>query len=358
MHHQFMNYLICAFAHFVKDGRAFFLAAGLVLAGAGCSKSSSPARPVEPLPAARVQVAAVETGRHPATEEVAGTVRSKLRASIEAKTSGRIERLEVAPGQFVKAGDLLVQLDAREIQSRLDQALAQRDQAEQDLQRYTTLLKESAVTRAEFEAVQTRRRVAEAAVKEAETFLGYTKITAPFDGVITRKLAEVGDLAAPGRPLLEMEDLTRLRFEMDVPEAFMDKIAIGDRLPVEIPVLQWRTNAVVVEMAPSASPLSRTYLVKLDLPPAERLRPGQFGRGRVPMGVSSVPTVPASALVKRGQLEQVYVVEEGKARLRIVKSGKILGEAVELLSGVEPGEKVVINSPAQLRDGQPVEVGL
>lgn len=358
MRHQFMKYLICAFAHFVKEPKSFFFFTLLAISGAGCSKSPSPAHPEQPLPAVHVQVAAVETGRHPSTEEVAGTVRSRHRASIEAKTSGRIERLEVAPGQSVKAGDLLVQLDAREIQSRLDQALAQRDQAEQDLKRYTTLLKESAVTRAEFEAVQTRRRVAQGAVEEAETFLGYTKITAPFDGVITRKMAEVGDLASPGRALLEMEDLAHLRFEIDIPEAVVGNMKIGDHLPVDMPAAGLQTNAVVAEMAPAASPLSRTYLVKLDLPPSEKLRSGQFGRARVPIGESSIPTVPASAVVKRGQLEQIYVVENGKARLRIVKTGKTWGDTVELLAGAETGEKVVINSPALLRDGQPVEVGL
>jgi RND family efflux transporter MFP subunit len=353
-----MRYLICAFAHFVKEQKSFFLITLLAIWGAGCSKSPKRARPDEPLPVVRVQVAPVLSGQQASTEEVVGTVRSKLRASIEAKTSGRIERMEVVPGQAVKSGELLAQLDAREIQSRLDQARAQCDQAEQDLQRYSTLLKESAVTRAEFEAVQTRRRVAQGAVEEAETFLGDAKVTAPFDGVITRKMAEVGDLAAPGRALLEMEDLTRLRFEMDVSEAVLDNVKIGDRLPVEIPSAGLRTNAVVAEMAPSASPLSRTYLVKVDLSPSARLRPGQFGRARVPIGESSIPTVPVSALVKRGQIEQVYVVEAGKARLRIVKTGKTLGEVAEMLAGVEPGEKVVVSSPAQLRDGQPVEVGL
>lgn len=141
-----------------------------------------------------------------AIEEVVGTVRPKLRSDIEAKVSGRIEQMRAVPGQLVKRGELLVQLDAREIQAKLDQATASRDQAESDLVRYTKLIAQHAITQQEFEASQSRARIARASVTEAETMLGYTKITAPFNGVITSKLSDVGDLAAPGRPLLKMED--------------------------------------------------------------------------------------------------------------------------------------------------------
>jgi RND family efflux transporter MFP subunit len=123
-------------------------------------------------------------------------VRAKLHAAIEAKVSGRIEKMLVAPGQAVKAGDLLAQLDAREIQARLDQALTLREQSSRDTERLRSLLASSAISRQEFETTESRSRVAVASVTEGETMLAYTTIVAPFDGVITRKLADVGDLAA------------------------------------------------------------------------------------------------------------------------------------------------------------------
>src|SRR6266511_2930398 len=142
------------------------------------------------LPAARVRVQTVEAMRHVATEDVVGTVRAKLHAALEAKVSGRLEKMLVAPGQTVKAGELLVQLDAREIQARLDQALALREQYGRDTERLRGLLAQNAVSRQEFETVESRYRVAAASVTETETMLGYTKIIAPFDGVGTCNIAD------------------------------------------------------------------------------------------------------------------------------------------------------------------------
>ena len=155
-------------------------------------------------PPAAVHVQRVSKKSEVSTEEVVGTVRAKLQAVLEAKVSGRIEKMLVVPGQAVKAGDLLAQLDSRETQARLDQSVALRDQYARDAKRLQGLLTENAISRQEFETVESHYRVAMASAVEAETMLGYTKIMAPFTGVITRKAADVGDLAAPGRALLEM----------------------------------------------------------------------------------------------------------------------------------------------------------
>jgi RND family efflux transporter MFP subunit len=285
-----------------------------------------------------------------------GTVRAKLRSVIEAKVTGRVEQLPVVTGQRVETGDLLVQLNAQEVRARLDQAVAVREQAEGDLQRFTALLRQEAVTRAEFDAVQARQRVAQAAVAEAETMLSYTKVLAPFAGVVTRKLADVGDLALPGKPLLELEDPVRLRLEANVPEALLDKLHSGARLPVRIATVEKELAGTVSEIAPSTDPNSRTFLVKLDLPAAAGLRAGQFGRVLVPVGEVSALRVPASAVVQRGQLELVFVVVDARAQLRLVKTGKRLGPETELVSGVQAGETVVVEGAASLVDGQAVEV--
>ena len=321
----------------------------------GCHKpESQPARVNLPTASVRVQVA--ESRPRVATEEVVGTVCAKLRSVIEAKVSGKIEQLLVVPGQQVKAGELIATIDAREVQARYDQAVALRQQADADLKRLTQLFEQKILSQAEFDSAQARARVTAAGVIEAETMLGYTKVTAPFAGVITRKHADVGDLATPGKPLLEMEDSTALRLEADVPEAVVGKLKLNDRLPVRISALEKELEGVVSEIAPAADPNSRTFLVKLDLPGTAGLRAGQFGRVAMPVGETTALRVPATALVQRGQMELVFVVADGKAQMRIVKTGKRIGNEVELVSGVSAGEKIVTDNAAGLLDGQPLTI--
>jgi membrane fusion protein (multidrug efflux system) len=334
---------------------AILLGVGISLALAGCGHKTERAA-VPPLPTAAVRVQTVESKKRVATEEVVGTVRAKLRSVIEPKVSGRIEQMLVVPGQPVKAGEVLAVIDAREVQARYDQAMALRQQAEADLKRLSSLLEQKILSQAEFDNAQAKARVAIAGVTEAETMLDYTKVTAPFAGVITRKHADVGDLAAPGKPLLDMEDSRALRLEADVPEAVVGKLTLGDKLPVHIAALETELEGVISEIAPAADPGSRTFLVKLDLPPQPGLRAGQFGRVAMPVGETAALRVPASAVVQRGQMEMVFVVGDGKAQLRLVKTGKRIGAEVELVSGVSAGEKVVVADAAGLMDGQPLEV--
>jgi RND family efflux transporter MFP subunit len=328
-----------------------FTALGMLLL-TGCQKQQ-PAAP-ETLPVANVRVEAVELKPHVATEEAVGTVRPKLHSVIEAKVSGQIEKMLVVPGQHVERGELLAQLDVREIQAKLDQALPVREQAENDLNRYSTLMEKRAVTQQEFDAVKARERVAKAAVTEAESNLAYATITAPFAGVITSKLADVGDLASPGKPLLEIQDTKSLRLEADVPEAIIGRVEMGAKLAVRIEAQPNELAGVVSEIAPAADPNSRTFVVKLDLAPAPGLRAGQFGRVAIPLSETPVLRVPVSAVIERGQMELVFIVADKHAHLRLVKTGKRIGDEVELVSGVDPAEQVVIDGAKGLVDGQPV----
>lgn len=334
--------------------RVAALVAGAVLL-AGCHRDPAVTAP-ETLPPVAVRLATVETHGLVSAEEVVGTVRAKLRAAVEAKIPGRIEALLVVPGQTVKAGDTLVALDAREVKARVDSALAVREQAVRDLERLRKLVKDGAATAAELDAAEARQRVAAAAVTEAETMLGHARVVAPFAGVITRKLADVGDLATPGRPLVEIEDPAQLRFEADLPEALVDQVKLGLKLPVRVSSISGSVEGVVGEIAPVAEAVSRTYLVKLDLPTVAGLRAGQFGRVAVPTGAASVPHVPASAVIQRGQLEYVFVAETGKAQLRLIRTGKRIGGDVEVVSGLSAGEKIVAVEPARVQDGQSLEV--
>jgi RND family efflux transporter MFP subunit len=334
-------------------GAITLLLAALSLNGCGHKAERLPA---DSLPPATVRVQKIERKPRIATEEVVGTVRAKLHAVIEAKVSGRVEKMPAVPGQEVKPGELLAELDARQVKAQLDRVLAMRQQAETDLQRATTLRAQNISSQAEYDIALSRFRVADAAAIEAQTLLDYATITAPFAGVITRKYADVGDLAAPGKPLLEMEDSRELRLEADVPEAVVGRLALGDKLSVRVSSLSNELGAVVGEISPAADPGSRTFLVKCDLPPTVGLRAGQFGRAAMPVGETSALRVPAAAVVQRGQMELLFVATNGHAQMRIVKTGRRVGAEVELVSGVDAGEAVIVENAAGLMDGQPVEV--
>ena len=309
----------------------------------------------ETLPSVRVETYLAEARGLDAHEQVVGTVRARVRATLEAKVPGRIRKLPVSVGDEVRPGQIVAELDAKEIRANLAKALAVLKQTTAEKARYSKLLEKRSVTPAEYETVEARHSVAIATVNEARTVLGYARVTAPFAGVVTHKMAEVGDLAKPGRPIIEINDLGTLRFEAAVPETLSRFVGLGAQVPVRISPVSETLDAVVSEVAPSADPNSRTLLVKLDLPSNPELRAGQFGRALVPTGRQSVIRIPTSAIVRRGQLELVFVATDQRAELRLVKTGKVFDDQTEIVSGIESGERVVTTEPRSLRDGQPIE---
>lgn len=321
----------------------------------GCGKATRQRAGAQPeLPPVQVRTTLIQTRSVPAIQEVVGTVRAKLRATIEAKATGRIVELPVALGQKVKTGDLLARLDAPEIQARLEQGQAALQQAERDWQRMSSLYHQQASTRAEYDAAESRLELARAAVGEARALLDYVEVKAPFDGVVTRKMADIGDLAGPGKPLVEVEDPTRLQIEADLPEAFAGEVRSGALMVTRREGTAAELTAAVAEIAPNADPLSRTLRVKLDLPGDNGLRSGQFARLAVPVGETTTLRVPSGAVVLRGQMEIVFAIENQHARLRLVKTGRQYKDETEILSGLEPGDLVVVAEAGQLIDGQPV----
>ena len=324
---------------------------------AGCGRHSDPGAKLPPkLAVAQVRVAKAESHLQMVTEEVVGTVRSKVHATLEAKVSGRIQTMPVVLGQAVKAGDLVVRLDAAEVQARLEQARVSLRQAERDWNRISSLFKGQAVTRSEYDRAESQQLVSKAAVTEAEALMRYAEIVAPFDGVVSRKWADPGDFASPGKPLVEIEDPGLLELEADVPESMAASIELGMPLAVRLEGASPTAEGKVAEKAPSADPASRTVRIKVALSPTPGLIPGRFARLLVPVGENKGVTVPPSAVVQRGQLEMVFVITNQQARLHLVKTGKRLTEQVAILSGLDPGETVAIDGATLLTDGQPVEV--
>jgi RND family efflux transporter MFP subunit len=330
---------------------ALLLAAALVLAG--CSKSDrAPAR--EALPIVPVRTVVVEARTTPLFEAVTGSVRPRQEAQISPRIVGVITADHAPLGRRVRAGDLLLELSAAEIDARYAQAEAALSQATRDHERESGLLARGASTGDTVKSLADRRRQAEAALDEARAMREYTRVLAPFDGTIAGDGADVGGLATPGTPLLYLQNEDTLRVEAGIP-SLLPRIAPGTELLVRAG--NRTTHARLAELSPAADPRSRTVLAKLDLPEHSGFRLGEFVRVEVPAGEDTRLLVPARAVTAVGQIERVFVVENGRAVLRIVRTTQEPGsEVLEVLSGLRSGETVVVPVPVGLKDGQPVEV--
>jgi len=338
----------------MKQSLLLALAAAVALSGCG-EKSKRHADDIENSPK-KVAVATAQKISASSQEEFMGTVIARNRAEIGAKIQAPVERITVVLGSRVKQGDLLAELDKREYQARADQAQAVYDQAARDFARYEGLVKQQAVTEQEFENIRSRRSVAEAALSEARTFLSYTRITAPFTGTVTQRQVNVGDLATPGKILFTMEESGASRFIVTLPEAKLGHIEVGDSVTITITSINSTVKGRVDEISPSADPVSRTFTTKIGLPSVAGLRPGQFGRLSLATGGDETIFIPRNALVKRGQLDLVYVIKaDNHAMLRLVRVGRQFPDRLEILAGLRENERVVIDGQQELSDGDSVE---
>lgn len=334
---------------------SIMLLAGVALSGCA-DKEHQPQTSTDLVPKG-VSLARVERLASGANDEIMGTVIARNTADISTKIQSRVDRILVDIGSRVSKGALLAELDTRELQAKVQQARAMHEQAAQDLERFKKLLNESAATAQEYDGVKARAAVAEAGLEEAETFLSYARIVAPFSGVVTRKMVDVGDLAFPGQPLLTLEESGAPRFVVTVAESFRNKISVGQIVSVAIGVIDTTITGRVEELSPSADPMSRTFSVKIGLPQIDQLRPGQFGRLLLPADGDEVTLfVPRSAWVRRGQLDLVYAVTpEKRAMLRLVRIGRQLPDKLEILSGLRENEIVVTSDQRDLLDGDLVQ---
>ncbi len=325
---------------------------------AGCARhapADSTAAPAVPATPARVVI--VRTEDLPAITEITGTVRPIRRAQLAAKVMGAIVELPVTLGQRVRRGDLLVQISAGEINARLTQAQSQLNAAQRDLERERGLLAKGASTAEMVRGLEDRFAGAQAMVREAEVLLGYATIRAPFDGVVARKLANAGDLASPGLPLIELEGAGEFEVEAGVPDSLAAALKVGATLAVELPAAGLTLSGQLAELSSAADANARTVPVKITLPPNDALRSGQFARIQVPGPARRALLAPTTAVTTLGQMERVFVAtDDNRSALRLVKTGAVRDERIEILAGLAEGERVVVNPPAGLREGQRLEI--
>jgi len=358
----------------------------LVLPTCGCKDKTEPdAKATGAVRPVKVAIAHAQPTPRPMIFEVVGTVHAQVTATVSSKLMGIVRTIAVSEGDAVKKGDLLAILDEREVDAYLlqaqaalsearkgeDAARAGAEQAELEYKRYQMLLEGEAATRQDFEAVEARHKQARALleaaryrVEQAEAALAATRVaktdarvTAPFDGRISAKLVDVGDLASPGTPLLAVERAGPYRVDFLVPEAHIQGVKAAQTVAVHIPaVAETPLKGKVTVIVPAADEASRSFLVKVGLPVHPLLRSGMFARGSLAVGTENVVLISLSALVAQGQLTGIFVVDQDKiARYRLIRVGRTLGDKVEVLSGLEPGVTYVVAPGLTLVNGTPVE---
>ncbi|UWZ83195.1 efflux RND transporter periplasmic adaptor subunit [Occallatibacter riparius] len=347
---------------------------GLLLAAgaatlAGCN-SSEPSRPVA---VQTVQARVVESHQQQTalTVRSTGTLHARQSATISAQVVGRIQQILVRQGDVVRAGQTLAVLDDATLKASVDQAQASIKAAENQqaaaqtnaelaastLARYKQLQAQKSVSPQELDEISRRAEGSSAqvevaraqvtAAKAQETgaraMLGYTRITAPFAGVVTARMADPGALAAPGVPLLQIDSAGPLELQTTVDESAIASVRLGMKLNVTVDSAPSLDPAgTVSEIVPAADPASHSFLVKVDLPSSPQLRAGMYATAAIPTGSRQATFVPRSAVVLRGSLSCAYILDSnGIAQLRYVTLGAQQGDLVEVLSGISAGDKLV-----------------
>lgn len=327
------------------------------------------------------QTEVVHPAMIPTVTAVAGTVCSSTTSTLAAKVMGNVTHVFVSEGDRVHAGQILLEIDSRDSAAGVERARAGVDEVERaidsaasavqaaaandalaqtTLKRYTFLRDRNSVSAQEFDDVQARARVAaaelerarrgseqllarrreaRAALTEAETFLDYARVRAPIDGVVTARFVDPGSQAAPGMPLLKVEDPASMRVEATLSEDLAARTQAGD--PVTIEIGSSRISARVTRVVPAIDPMTRSALVKIDLPQTAT-RSGSYARVFFTTGTREAIAVPASAISSRGSLDSVMVVgSDSIGRMRLVTLGNRVGDRVEVLSGLDAGERIV-----------------
>jgi RND family efflux transporter MFP subunit len=295
-----------------------------------------------------------------------GSVVSDQRVEVASRLSGHIREIVVQEGDRVRRGQLLARLDASDVEGGIRQGQAASGAAEAalrdaqiDLERFERLFERGSVSdnelrkvRLRFEAAREARNQARAGLDTALAQRAYAEITSPMDGVVVARHKRAGDLALPGVPLLTLESGRGLLFETFVAESQVAAITTGKPVPVSIDGLPTPLKGTVSRVVRSGDPVTRSYQVKIALPETVGLMSGMFGRAAFPLGESHLPTVPRPALVERGGLTGVFVVDaQGVAHFRWLRIGREWPDRVEVSAGLTGDERFVAAAPAALRDG-------
>ena len=342
---------------------AVLSACALVLTA--CTDRSS-SRPSASVPVV-AEVAVAQQTQLPTTNDVMGTIVSDGRIDVASRVTGFIRQLDVREGQTVSRGDLLVRIDASNIDAAIAQANAAAQawqDAQQDVGQNEQLAPAGAISTDALRKSRVREEATRAALTQAQSALAaaqaernYVAISSPVDGVVVAVGRRSGEMAVPGVPLLTVESRELLLFKAFVPERSLARIRTGAAIPVRIDALgEERIKGRVRGVVPSGDGVTRRYEVDVVLPRDARLLPGMFGRVEIPLDETRAVTVPRTALVRRGGLDGVFVLQDGVARFRWLRTGRQLGDAVEVTAGLSDGEIILARVADTVFDGTPIQV--
>ncbi|PLX96755.1 MAG: hypothetical protein C0621_01430 [Desulfuromonas sp.] len=362
---------------------SFWLTIPLALLLAACSGDIEPGRQQnEPAIITGLKTDVVTPLSQATAQTVVGTIESRDRAIISARTDGQVLRLAVKEGEEVAPGTLLAELGDHTASERLreaeaaisearknrDMAVARQKLADQTQQRFDRLFAAAAVTPQEMDKVTAEATIAKESLEAAEaslvrataardaakTALSYTRITAPYAATVVRHEVQEGSTVLPGTPLVVLDRRDGWLVRLNIPESLYDAIAIGTVLDVEVPTLSLTLKGEVEELFPATDPRSRSSQAKVRLPGDAQLRSGLYARAFLHGESRDQLFIPRSALVLRGQLTGLYVVEDGILHYRLVKTGVLNNDRVEILSGLQSGETIVVKGVQQARHGAKV----
>lgn len=301
-------------------------------------------------------VVTVKRERIAIRRELVGTVEPRVPVDAASRVSATITAVTVHASDPVRAGQVLVYLDAAELKARVREASEQLAAARVELaraaadqRRFKSLLAHGAATPHEFDAAEAAFRTGQARVEQAKAAvaaltaaLKYATVKAPAPGVVAARLVEPGDLALPGKPLIRLYNPRELRIRLDVPEKLISYARVGTPLTVVVEAAERRFALAVSEVVPTADPATRSFIVRADLPPADGLRPGMFVRASLQAGTEEVLVAPRAAVTQVGQLATVRVLSAEGVELRQLALGRLLGDQVEVLAGLSPGDKLLL----------------
>lgn len=341
----------------------------LLLVLAGVFQPKVPPGGGAPAPAAAADrpTAAVRLVRRPRFETAVGTVQAVHEVAVASKLLARVTELRVKAGQPVTRDEVLVRLDDSDLQARLKQAqaaaaaaTARKDGAERDHERAVRLQPGGGISKEELDRRATALSAATAeleraqqAVNEAKVLLAFATLRAPITGVVIDKRVEAGDTVGPGQVLLTLYDPGRMQMVATVRESLALRLKVGQALPARLEALHHDCLATVSEIVPEAQTASRSFTVKVTGPCPPGVYSGMFGRVSIPLEDEEVVVVPAAAVLRVGQLDLVDVAGEGGPGRRVVQLGRRLEEGSEVLAGLKPGERVVLQGGPSAPGGRP-----
>jgi RND family efflux transporter MFP subunit len=297
--------------------------------------------------------------------ETSGTVRAKNVSVIASRVMGTITAVHVKEGDRVNKGQQLLSIDDRDAAQRVKAAEKAAEAAKQNsymtditYQRYKKLYEGKALSLQEIDQIETQKKVADSEYERAKAMLaeaqiqhGFAKLTAPVSGTVTEKKIELGSTAVPGMPVLTIEDNSSYRIEAPVDERLFNKIKRGMSVNIAIESIGNNMKGVISEIVPAIDPASRSFVVKIDLN-GTPVKSGMFGKIYIPEGKKEAILIPAKAIVKKGQLTGVYVADEKDVlSYRLIKEGKAYNGLLEVLSGLNKNEKIVVDGIENAVDG-------